>query len=234
MLRITRPELTDTSLKYLHKLTQVIVSASDQKITARSRWESKSPKEFAFIKDALRSMCSGIERCMYCEDSKGTDIEHFRPKSDYPHLAFTWSNYLLACSHCNSNEKRDEFPLDADQQAMIIDPCTDNPNDHLALLPTGEYACRTPKGFESVRVFGLNRSDLVEARRISWSGFAALAKSTWEAHQAGRRSEAEFLAAAYRLPHGSVLATMIQYAEMGTPIMEDELAQALCYIASKG
>lgn len=28
---------------------------------------------------ALRAMASGIERCMYCEDSHGCDVEHFRP-----------------------------------------------------------------------------------------------------------------------------------------------------------
>ncbi|MEV4991139.1 HNH endonuclease [Pseudarthrobacter sp. LMD1-1-1.1] len=231
MLKIDRTDLAAGSLKYLAKLTQVVTSSDDPKATAASRWDTKSSKEFSVVKDALRKMCSGIERCMYCEDSLGTDIEHFWPKSKYPHHAFSWENYLLACSHCNSNEKREDLPLDEAQEPLAINPSLDDPLEHLALLPSGEYVCRTVQGIASVELFGLNRPQLVSARRVAWSGFAALAKEVWMAHQKGRKSEAELLNAAYKLPHGSVLVTMIQYAHMGTPIMDDELTTALCYVS---
>lgn len=93
---------------------------------------------------------------MYCEDSAGTDIEHFYPKSRYPTRAFHWPNYLWACSHCNSNLKRTQFPLHGKRPALI-DPCAVDPMKHLQFLPsTGEYAAIGPRGAASINVFGLN------------------------------------------------------------------------------
>ena len=57
-------------------------------------------------------MAPGVQRCMYCLDSLGTDIDHFEPKSRRPLRTFCWHNHLLACSRCNSNYKREEYPCD--------------------------------------------------------------------------------------------------------------------------
>ncbi len=57
----------------------------------------------------LRAMCNGPQRCMYCEESMATAIEHMRPRSSYPEATFVWENYLLACSTCNSKFKRDRY-----------------------------------------------------------------------------------------------------------------------------
>lgn len=56
---------------------------------------------FRPVLDALKRMCSGPQRCCYCEDSQATDVEHIRPKDFYPGLVFVWENYLLACARCN-------------------------------------------------------------------------------------------------------------------------------------
>ncbi|NOY25886.1 MAG: HNH endonuclease, partial [Oligoflexia bacterium] len=102
-------------------------------------------------------MASGRARCMYCEDSLGTDIDHFRPKADFPQRAFAWPNYLLACSHCNSNLKRNAFPIDGNGDPLLLDPSADNPAEHLLFSPsTGEFVSVGAKGQESIRVFGLN------------------------------------------------------------------------------
>jgi uncharacterized protein (TIGR02646 family) len=60
------------------------------------------------VRKSLCRMCPGIERCMFCEDSVGTAIEHFLPKSLFPGEALAWNNYLLACSRCNG-KKSDSF-----------------------------------------------------------------------------------------------------------------------------
>lgn len=112
---------------------------------------------------------------MYCEDSMGTDIDHFRPKIDFPAFSFRWVNYFLACSHCNSNAKRSEFPVSADGQRELIDPVEDNPLTHLDFSPTtGLYVARDQRGKESIRVFALNRQVCVDGRRNAWVALEAL------------------------------------------------------------
>ena len=53
--------------------------------------------------------------CAYCDRNlPGTDrgdVEHFRPKSIYWWLAYSFDNYLLACTACNSSYKGNKFPL---------------------------------------------------------------------------------------------------------------------------
>ena len=165
MRQIHRLALQPATIRTLRARTRKVLGAADPSKEAARLWKQLRVKAFDEVREKLREMAPGDERCMYCEDSAGTDIEHFRPKSDYPDQAFTWTNYLLACSHCNSNEKRCQFPLDAQGQPLLIDPCVDDPQDHLQYsVKTGKYAERTDKGQKSCEVFGLNRQLLVRGR----------------------------------------------------------------------
>ena len=50
-------------------------------------------------------------KCAYCEKDISDDdkhIEHYRPKSRYYWLAYSWDNLLLCCSRCNK-AKGDKF-----------------------------------------------------------------------------------------------------------------------------
>ena len=67
-------------------------------------WRTRrNTKAMGAVELALRAMASGIERCMYCEDSHGCDVEHFRPKVPHPAGTFEWPNLLLICAVCNRN-----------------------------------------------------------------------------------------------------------------------------------
>lgn len=54
-------------------------------------------------------------KCAYCEATTAVvahgDVEHYRPKSIYWWLAYTYDNYLYACQICNQVYKSDNFPL---------------------------------------------------------------------------------------------------------------------------
>ncbi len=52
--------------------------------------------------------------CSYCERwvASAIHIEHKQPKSLYPDLKFLWSNFLLACSNCNSAKSNTLLNLD--------------------------------------------------------------------------------------------------------------------------
>jgi hypothetical protein len=81
---------------------------------------------------------------MYCEDSKGVHIDHFWPLSRFPRRAFRWTNYLRACSYCDSHKKGDKFPLaPIVNRPLLIKPTKDDPLDHLRLTPsTGRFKPR--------------------------------------------------------------------------------------------
>ncbi|MFD1364783.1 HNH endonuclease family protein [Actinoplanes sichuanensis] len=111
-------------------------------------------------------MAPGAERCMYCGDNQGTDIDHHEPMARDPLRTFDWLNHLLACSHCNSHHKRDRFPVDEHGRPLLIDPSVEDPFDHLLLsLSVGEYRALTEKGVQSIEVFGLNRPILARGRQ---------------------------------------------------------------------
>ena len=54
-------------------------------------------------------------KCAYCEANTEVaahgDVEHFRPKSVYWWLAFSFDNYLYSCQICNQTYKSDSFPI---------------------------------------------------------------------------------------------------------------------------
>ncbi|MCP4698318.1 MAG: hypothetical protein GY862_15905 [Gammaproteobacteria bacterium] len=103
---------------------------------ARARNMGKSL--FSVLEEMAGKRC----RCMYCNDSRGTDIEHFRPKAVYIAYAFDWNNMLLVCTGCN-RKKSDTFPVDDKDNPLLIDPSLDDPWRHLVFIPqTGELASR--------------------------------------------------------------------------------------------
>src|SRR6202035_4546646 len=89
------------------------------------------------------------QKCWYCEARQirsDNAVDHFRPKSVYPWLAFSYLNYRFSCTYCNSVRKNpetgetegkgDKFALfnegqratceeELDQErVMLLDPCS--------------------------------------------------------------------------------------------------------------
>ena len=66
--------------------------------------------------------------CAYCEETTKGELDHFRPKSRFPDLVYSWSNWVFACHECN-NAKTNAWPTDG-----YVDPCakclTDRPERH--------------------------------------------------------------------------------------------------------
>lgn len=111
-------------------------------------------------------------------------------------LANDWDNLLPACIDCNRQRvhgtkhrqmsgKGNRFPLvdettrvyepgdplDA-EEPLLLDPCVDHPDDHLAFDWDGTVSGRTERGQTTITVLGLNRPGLVDAR----SATAAVAR----------------------------------------------------------
>lgn len=113
MIKLRDQALSTQALAQLAKHQATIDSELDyaaQVVKAQNIWKPQN-NAFVEVKDTLITMCPGTRRCCYCEDAMGTDIEHFKPKVLYPELTFEWTNYLLACSACNSTAKGDRFAI---------------------------------------------------------------------------------------------------------------------------
>jgi len=87
-------------------------------------------------KSQLKKESNG--KCAYCESNTEVvahgDVEHYRPKSTYWWLAYTYDNYLYACQICNQTYKSDNFPIEGTllKEPNILSNTTDNTIELLA------------------------------------------------------------------------------------------------------
>ena len=61
--------------------------------------------------------------CAYCEETTKGEVDHFRPKSQFPSLVYSWSNWLFACHECN-HRKSGNWPVGG-----YVDPCAISSSD---------------------------------------------------------------------------------------------------------
>lgn len=166
MIRINREQLPEPLSLRLADLTKRIktVPEPDRAKGSRILWHNTSVRQP--LAEVLRRMAAGREYCMYCGDNQGTDIDHYEPIAHNPLRTFDWLNHLLACSYCNSQQKRHRFPVGTDGHPLLIDPSKEDPFEHLLLtLALGEYVALTSKGQATIDVCSLNRALLVAGRR---------------------------------------------------------------------
>lgn len=120
------------------------------------------------VKEALEAMYAGC--CCYCDASIGEvapeHIEHLKPKSKFPELAFEWENLHLSCPRCNTF-KSNEY----DERNPILDPARDRPlTEHLSYEEPesghdGMFCkANSERGATTIRHARLDRSKLCRRR----------------------------------------------------------------------
>ena len=151
-------------------------------------------------------------KCAYCETpvsvSQYGDIEHWRPKGavsdmdghpvDHPGyywLAYDWKNFLLSCIICNQKWKKTRFPVNGEhasqpgdeenEQPLLLNPLWDDPAQHLYVDKSGVMIERTDRGRACIDVCGLNREELVTARRDAGRLIGTLIAHLWTESEAG-------------------------------------------------
>lgn len=147
----------------------------------------------------LRLWAMQHRKCCYCEreyERRHSDVEHFRPKTEalradgrrdtgYWWLAYWFGNLYFGCLIFN-RLKGSHFPLrdgaralaagenpqTHDEQALLIDPGFDDPQDHLTFIwiPGRGYEIApregSDRGKKTIEILQLDRDDLSEFRRI--------------------------------------------------------------------
>ncbi len=172
MKRIQRAKLPHDVVQYLDNRQQ----AADLKrqvntFDPAADWKAaRQTKTMGKVLATLHGMTGQRQRCMYCLDSHGSDIEHFRPKASYPKRMYQWNNLLLCCGHCG-RLKSEQFPMSG-RSALLVDPTKENPWDSLDFDPkTGNICARfdvqlnawSAKGEKTVEVLHLDKREALSA-----------------------------------------------------------------------
>ncbi|MBN3137967.1 AAA family ATPase [Pectobacterium punjabense] len=152
-------------------------------------------------------------KCCYCESQLGIssngEIEQFRPKSSvldskgghsnrYWYLSADWRNLYLTCPVCNRN-KSSRFPLEGEpaeagwgyekviafEKPLLLDPCYDAPDEHLAISSDGKLLGLTERGRITIETLILNRAALVSARQLEIQKFQEATETTREVNASG-------------------------------------------------
>lgn len=181
--------------------------------TIEAFWaERRSRKALRVVELVLRAIASGLERCMYCEDSQGCDVEHRAPKVSYPEMAFSWPNLLLVCAPCN-RQKTGNF------DERLIDPTAEDPLDHLLLsFATGRYVARdeSERGAATLRVLPRVAADqnLREGRQNAFAKLRLFLSGYDTALLEGKLAEAEEIrAVVVKEPFSAVFAALLRASQ---------------------
>lgn len=174
MKRIKRTDLPKDAERYLGERQQAADEKhQQQKLDPTADWKSaRQTPNMGKVLATLHAMTGKRQRCMYCLDSHGSDIEHFRPKAVYPESMYQWANLLLCCTHCG-RLKGNKFPLSGNNNSpMLVDPTSENPWDSLDFDPdTGNICARfdvqlnawSAKGEMTVEVLQLDKREALSA-----------------------------------------------------------------------
>lgn len=139
--------------------------ALDGSLTATKFWQKVRP-QIKSDADALARVFYG--KCAYCESRMAhvqhPQIEHYRPKGrpEFETQLFVWENWLLSCGRCNDS-KWQHFPACDGGTPCLLDPTVDTPSAHIAFARE-HVAGTTKRGTETVKLLGLDRGPLEDAR----------------------------------------------------------------------
>jgi hypothetical protein len=139
------------------------------------RSDPSAESDYRRYKQALREDFQ--YRCAYCILHEGDpygggfhhfQIDHFRPREDFPELRNTYSNLYYACSWCN-RAKSDTWPSDDENRRgfVFVDPCVEDLyTTHATLNPaTGKLNPKTNAGDFTITEIRLNRGMFNQLRK---------------------------------------------------------------------
>lgn len=224
---VTPPTLEDPELRVLAEA--LASTANPRSSDFPAKWW-RAPD----VAGALYAMHG--EACAYCGTaftrSDAGDVEHFRPKTLYPYLAYRFDNYLLSCLYCNRWKKGNRFPLVgiaaplpatdrariADEPRLLIDPTVDpverwvtfdwhNRNNVPVLVPIlpGDGAPSVERIVSTIDFFWLNKSFPLVKDRMNQL------HDVLKAISEGKRSEVSRMASRFA-PHGALARAIVQAA----------------------
>lgn len=161
---------------------------------AQGEYKSNSSNDARYkmsdIKGPLFNIYHG--KCAFCEQRvEQWQVEHFRPKSIYYWLAFSWDNLLYACPSCNVS-KSNKFDIegtrakapksfktinarsksyDKKEKRLFFNPEVDDPAPHLTFQKDGLISSAHPQVKYTIATCEVDRSYLNDYRKKIWDDF---------------------------------------------------------------
>jgi len=161
---------------YAYKGKYRIHSWNQLEETAEGQQVRSSTREYILKREQFN-------QCAYTElpleyEKNDSHIEHLKRKDSafFPELTFEWSNLFVSCSFDDFGGKyKDEKYLKGKTKAdnaLIINPALENPNEYFELTNWGELTIKTDlqelaktKAEETIKAFNLNHNSLKDRRR---------------------------------------------------------------------
>ncbi len=188
--------------------------------------------------------------CAFClsELTRGDrgDVEHFRPKSLYFWLAYSFENYLLSCLRCNRTFKGDRFPLASEsdrvdysnrgdlegEPRLFLDPAVDPVEEWLCIGP-GDLLFWTP--VSSLSPGSIEHLRVITTRNwFHWNDDPDLVIARTDAvdrallaHEKGDHDEARRRASRF-VPHGGAVRSLFAWLGLtDLPTISEEVTWLL-------
>ena len=170
-------------------LNSVLTQQRRSELIAAGRFIKENKYNSRYKMADIKNHLSAIYRskCAFCEQKiEQWDVEHFRPKSIYYWLAYSWDNLLLACPTCNGH-KNDHFEVLAhkveyheealedihsladlyneQEQNQLIHPEKETVEEDLFFEKNGEVYSDNGRAQQTIAICKLNRSFLKDERK---------------------------------------------------------------------
>ncbi len=166
MIKMTR----NKEPQYLSKNKNKWTEEYFKKQSGNFYWYGKSDNILEELKVQTLNHCAFCDRAMAPIGDADEEIEHFKPKSKFPKLAYEWTNLYPICPKCNKikGNRFDELLLRPDENNYDFDKWFwYNPL-------TGELDVKfenkeNKRAEETVKLYGLNRKKLVERRKYQYN-----------------------------------------------------------------
>ena len=118
MIKLTRVRSSPPVHANFHGLKRININFKLLKQKRDGKLNEKGEKKWTgsyWAKAKAQLLIESNNKCAYCDTPTRVvafgDVEHFRPKSIYWWLAYSYENYLPACTACNQEFKKDFFEL---------------------------------------------------------------------------------------------------------------------------
>ncbi len=178
------PEATRDYLDAPKRRVDLRKPRREQAEEADRLWENFGSRRLVHrdnVEATLRDMNGGSGRCMYCEDDRARQIDHFTPVQLRPELVLTWENLNWSCGPCN-NRKRERFSV------HLLNPTAPgfDPDRHFTFNKhNGRWCPCSASGVVSADIYGLDDPDLCNARRAAFITFQVLIRAYRDERDAG-------------------------------------------------
>lgn len=160
-----RVALPQNAVTRLHSRSASLMRAPDPSAVCEQRFnDARRCDWFASVRDTLRDMAGQSRTCMFCDHNEPTDVEHFKPKVEFPGDTFSWTNMLWVCTTCN-RLKGNKFPPHNCEGAPIIDPIVEEVWEYFLLDEFGNLIKRWDPDIDSFDVRAQSTCDYVYVDR---------------------------------------------------------------------